>query len=116
MKTYHGSCHCGAVQFSVTTDMSSAITCNCSHWARKGFLLHFVPKGQFTLESGADSLTEYRFNKKHIAHLFCKMCGVQCFGYGSDPEGNETVAVNLNTLENFSSESIAVVTYDGKSV
>jgi hypothetical protein len=44
------------------------------------------------------------------------MCGVQCFGYGSDPEGNETVAVNLNTLENFSSESIAVVTYDGKSV
>ncbi len=115
MKTYHGSCHCGAVQFEVAVDITSAIRCNCSYCARKGMLLTFLPKTQFTLTAGEDSLTEYRFNTKHIAHTFCKVCGVQCFGSAIGEDGGETLALNTNTLEDFSREGVAVHDYDGKS-
>ena len=57
MKTYRGSCHCGAVTYSVEGDIpDTAMSCNCSHCRRKGFLLAFVPIDQFRLESGADQL------------------------------------------------------------
>ena len=36
-----GSCHCGAVQFTVDGEPDQALECNCSHCARKGFLLWF---------------------------------------------------------------------------
>ncbi|MCB4859710.1 hypothetical protein K7W03_08860 [Sphingobium sp. PNB] len=46
---YTGSCHCGAVTFTVAADApSEAMTCNCSHCRRKGFMLTFVPADQFT--------------------------------------------------------------------
>ena len=41
---YTGSCHCGAVTFTVAADApTEAMSCNCSHCSRKGFLLTFVP-------------------------------------------------------------------------
>lgn len=45
MKTYQGSCHCGAVAYMVNieTDFTEGMRCNCSHCRRKGFLLAFAP-------------------------------------------------------------------------
>ena len=41
---YEGSCHCGAVTYTVEGDIpDTAMSCNCSHCRRKGFLLTFVP-------------------------------------------------------------------------
>ena len=80
---YSGSCHCGAVTFTVDAEApKGAMSCNCSHCQRKGFLLTFVPAGQFTLASGEDQLTTYTFNKHAIRHRFCQTCGVQAFGEG----------------------------------
>jgi len=53
-------------------------------------------------------------NKKKIAHLFCKTCGVQGFGFGTDSEGNETVAVNLRTLSDFNMSQLGVQEFNGK--
>ncbi len=78
-------------------------------------LLSFIPKAQFTLKNGEDSLTEYRFNTKHIAHTFCKVCGVQCFGSAVGTDGDTTFAVNVNTLENFSFIDVEIQDFDGKS-
>ncbi len=115
MKTYNGSCHCGAVTFSLESEIEKVIECNCSHCARKGFLLHFVPGTQFTLLSGEENLTEYRFNKMHIAHLFCKTCGVQCFGKATNQEGVETVAVNVRTLPDLDISALTIEHFDGKN-
>lgn len=115
MQTHHGSCHCGAVTFTVTADITKAIECNCSHCARKGFLLAFIPGEQFTLLTGKDNLTEYRFNKKHIAHLFCKTCGVQCFGKGTSPDGKETFAVNVRSIPDIDVNMLTITQVDGKS-
>jgi len=115
MKTHKGSCHCGVVTWEVEADIKEVIECNCSHCARKGFLLFFAPASQFKLLSGKDNLTEYRFNKKNIAHLFCKTCGVQSFGRSKDMEGNETVAVNARCVSDLDLDSLKINKVDGKS-
>lgn len=113
---YSGSCHCGAVRFTVDADLpSGAMSCNCSHCRRKGFLLTFVPAEQFTLESGAAVLTEYRFHKKNIRHLFCATCGCQGFGEGKGPDGKETRMVNLRCVPDCDIEALTIENVDGAS-
>lgn len=116
MKTYQGSCHCGAVTYDVTAEFTEGMHCNCTHCKRKGFLLAFVPESSFTLKSGEENLTRYQFNKMHIDHLFCKTCGVQSFSKGADPAGNVMYAVNLNCLLDFDTTAIKVTEYDGLSL
>lgn len=115
MKIHQGSCHCGAITFTATTDIEKVMECNCSHCARKGFLLTFIPKEQFTLLTGEDNLTEYLFNKKHIHHLFCKTCGVQAFSHAADKDGKETVAVNVRCLPDVDLTTLTIEKFDGKN-
>lgn len=114
-KSYTGSCHCGAVQFTVSADVSRVMECNCSHCSRKGFLLAFVQEKDFQLTSGADVLTEYRFNKKQIAHQFCKICGVQPFGSGAMPDGTPVKAVNVRCIEGIDLGALERQQVDGRS-
>ena len=99
MKTYHGQCHCGAVRYTATTDLSSLGDCNCSRCRRLGWVMQSMPEADFTLLSGAENLTTYRFNTEMIDHLFCKTCGIESFSRGSDGKGNEMVMINVNCLE-----------------
>lgn len=112
-QTYEGGCHCGAVRFRCEADLSTVIECNCSHCSKKGLLLVFQPRSQFTLERGEDSLTEYRFNKRVIAHQFCKVCGVQPFAFGADPKGGEMAAINVRCLDGVDLTALNRVAYDG---
>lgn len=114
-RTLEGSCHCGAVRFTVETDLASVNVCNCSHCRRKGFMLAFVPEAQFTLLSGGDAQTEYRFNSKKIEHLFCKTCGVQSFGRGPGPEGASMMAVNLRCVDGLDLDALSTTPVDGRS-
>ena len=115
MKTYEGGCHCGAVRYSVETDLASVLSCNCSHCSKKGFLLSFVPAAAFTLTQGEEALTEYRFNKKQIQHLFCKTCGVQSFGKGNGPDGTAMIALNVRCLDGVQLEELTITPVDGKN-
>lgn len=115
-KTHTGGCHCGKVRFEVTLDLAEpAITCNCSICGRSGTMLRFVPADSFTLLSGADSLTDYRFNHKLINHLFCKVCGIKSFATGVSPDGVETRAINVRCLDDVDLATVPTVPYDGKS-
>ncbi len=117
VRTYAGSCHCGAVKYEVTmVPPQKAAACNCSLCSRAGWLLAFVPDGNFRLLSGEDELTEYRFNKRHINHLFCSKCGVRPFSRGTDRSGAATVAVNLRTLADFDVTALEVHSFDGASL
>lgn len=72
--------------------------------------------GAFTLERGEEHLTEYRFNTKRIAHLFCDICGVQSFGRGTDDKGVATVAVNVRCLDGVDLASLHPIAYNGKDI
>jgi hypothetical protein len=114
---FEGSCHCGAVTFSIDADPpTSAISCNCSHCRRKGFLLAFFPVEQFTLQSGADKLRSYTFNKHMIEHSFCTTCGTQAFAYGVNPDGSPVRAINLRCVPEIDLDSLELQQFDGASV
>lgn len=112
---YNGSCHCGAVEFTVEGDIpGEAMSCNCSHCRRKGFLLSFVPAGTFTLNRGEDVLTDYLFNKHAITHRFCSVCGAQPFAEGKGKDG-ETRAVNLRCVPDADLDTLTLQKIDGAS-
>lgn len=112
---YQGGCHCKAVRYEVEADLSRTMTCNCSHCSAKGFILSFVPAEKFALLSGEDSLSEYRFNTKKIAHLFCSVCGTESFARGSDQEGNQTIMINVRCLDDVDLSALHPTEVDGKS-
>ncbi|MCR4266823.1 GFA family protein [Nitratireductor sp. ZSWI3] len=112
---YEGGCHCGAVRYSVEVDLANPITCNCSYCSKRGSILAFAPAGNFSLEKGESSLTEYRFNTKRIAHLFCSTCGMQSFGRGAMPDGTEMVAVNVRCLDGVDPNTLTTQEFDGRS-
>lgn len=97
--SFEGSCQCGAVTFTVDADVpTKAVSCNCSICRCKGLLLAFFPAAQFTLTSGEDQLSGYRFNTKQIEHHFCRTCGTQPFSSGAGPDGAPMRAVNLRCV------------------
>jgi len=115
-KTHTGSCHCGAVRYRVTIDLTKpVISCNCSMCGRSGTLLSFVPATQFELLSGEDALRDYLFNKHAIHHLFCTTCGIKSFARGLARDGTPTVAVNVRCLEEVDLDALNVQKSDGRS-
>ncbi|WOE74228.1 GFA family protein [Alterisphingorhabdus coralli] len=78
--TVEGGCHCGAVRFSANVEREPVLLdCNCSICRRTGYLHLIVPHADFTLLSGADALTSYRFGTGAAEHLFCRVCGIKSF-------------------------------------
>jgi hypothetical protein len=94
-----GGCHCGAVRFSVQLPDPPvpALDCNCSICRMSGFVHIMVPHDDFALESGAESVTSYRFGTGTAEHLFCSKCGVKSF---YQPRSHaDSWSVNANCLD-----------------
>ncbi|MDD5084016.1 MAG: GFA family protein [Candidatus Moranbacteria bacterium] len=111
MKKYLGGCHCGLVRYEVETELTDALSCNCSHCSKKGLVLVFVDKEKFKLLSGRENLTEYFFNKKAIRHLFCDVCGTESFAEGvTFPK----VAINVRCLDGIDMKTVQTKDFNGK--
>ena len=118
-KTFHGSCHCGAVRFEADLDLTQpTYRCNCSICRRNRFWAAVVKPAQFRVIAGRDELKQYLFGDKSMGHAFCKTCGVRPYGLGHSPEVGEVVGVNIGCLENTLPEELAAapIRYcDGKN-
>jgi hypothetical protein len=79
LRSYNGSCHCGAVTFRNETDFPDLTTSDCAICRRKNALMVKVHETQFELLSGEDALAEYRFHTHTARHYFCKTCGIYPF-------------------------------------
>ncbi|MCG8486450.1 MAG: GFA family protein [Chromatiales bacterium] len=115
MNTYHGSCHCGQIKFSVTTNIDKVVSCNCSICSKKGVLHHRVAAEQFNLLEGKEFLSLYQFDTKEAKHFFCKVCGIHPF---SNPRAApEMYSINLRCLDDFNldSEVYEVVSFNGRN-
>jgi hypothetical protein len=113
---HKGGCHCGNVRYSVEiAAFEPVISCNCSMCQKRGSLLTFVPADSFTLEKGADALTEYLFNKHVIHHKFCSTCGILPFAEGKGPDGKAMVAINVRCLDDIDLKSLNVTEFDGRN-
>ena len=112
--THRGGCHCGAITFEVDAPAALVLhDCNCSICRMTGFLHLIVDKSSFRLLSGAENLTEYRFNTGVARHLFCGQCGIKSFYVPrSDPDG---VSINFNCLEQERVVSHRTEPFDGRN-
>lgn len=115
-RSYEGGCHCGNVRYQAEADLGTVIECNCSHCGKKGLLLHFIPAEDFRLHRGTDALVDYRFNTHRIEHPFCQTCGVQSFARGRQPDGSDTVALNVRCLDGVDPGDLEITPFDGRSL
>lgn len=111
-----GGCHCGAVRFEAQVDISSGTECNCSYCSKAAPLLAFTGTDDFRLIAGAEAMTDYRFNKHAIAHLFCSTCGISAFGKARAPDGREMVAVNLRCVDDIDLAAVARQPFNGAAL
>lgn len=107
VRTYSGSCHCGAIRFEVDVDLAAGTNrCNCSICtkARAWFVL---VKGDDKVRvlAGERAHTEYQWKPKgqdasHLHYQFCKTCGVRAFGWGeAEQMGGKFYFVSVASLD-----------------
>jgi hypothetical protein len=112
---YSGGCHCAAVRFELLAPEALELgDCNCSMCRRSGYLHLVVPKADFQLTQGEESLTSYRFNTETANHLFCSTCGIKSFYVPrSHPTG---ISVNARCLDSYLAVTEAVIhPFDGQN-
>lgn len=119
LRTYTGSCHCGAVRFEAEIDLAQpTYRCNCSICRRNRFWPAIVAPDAFRLLAGEDQLTRYVFNTKRNEHWFCRTCGVRPFGIGNAAGPDRIYGVNLGCLEDVTDAELAaapIVYIDGRA-
>jgi hypothetical protein len=86
-----GQCHCGVIQWEATLPHKIALNCHCnmcrslngadySSWI-------VIPSNQFSILSGADTLSTYLASEKFLKS-FCSQCGstVSCINNDKFPD------------------------------
>jgi hypothetical protein len=115
-RTWHGSCHCGAVRFEADLDLAlGTARCNCSfcarvrNWAARG------EPGDLRVIAGEDRLGRYSASGPGHEHCFCQVCGVRLFSRGEIEGMGPFVTVMVTVLEGAHDELVAapVIFQDG---
>lgn len=108
-----GSCHCGAVQWTLDGDPDSATACNCTLCRRYGVLWAYDYEDEGIRTSGPTRV--YIHGDKTIGFHFCSVCGCIAFWRSLMPvsSGRRRIAVNLRLSEPDSVAGIPIAHFDG---
>lgn len=93
------TCHCGAVELSVTLSngLATARRCDCSFCARRGAAAVTAPLDGVEIVKGADKLTLYQWGTRTAQHYFCSVCGI--YTHHRRRSNPNELGINLGTLE-----------------
>ena len=76
---HRGSCHCGAVVFSLDWPLTEFTTCDCSLCVKRNAVMVKAPEAALTVLQGEDALRLYQWNTRRAKHYFCGVCGIYVF-------------------------------------
>jgi hypothetical protein len=114
LKTYSGSCHCGAVRFEASLDLSEGTNrCNCSICSKARAWFVLVSPDRFRLIAGADAQAEYQWTSpgqegSNLHYHFCKTCGIRTAGRGDrGPQGGLFYFVAVAALDDANPDELA---------
>jgi hypothetical protein len=114
LKTYAGSCHCGAVRFEAEIDLDQGTyRCNCSACTKARAWFVLVSPDRFREIAGADAETEYQWTPAgrpapNLHYRFCKTCGVRTAGRGEHgPGGSPFYFVAIASLDDLDPDDVA---------
>ena len=116
-KTFHGSCHCGAIRFEADIDLSAGTgQCNCTYCTKVRWWGTLVRPSAFRLVKGRrEDMGDYS-KSDYGHHRFCKTCGIQPFGDCNIPQiGGEFVSVNLHCLDDADLTGVTIQYQDGRN-
>lgn len=114
MQSYRGSCHCGAVIFTIRTDLGYSVRCDCSMCRRRGAIMVRCDQDDLEIRSGQDALTEYRFNTNVAVHSFCGTCGTYVFHRMRKLP--DKYAVNAGCFEDVDPSALSPIFIEGSKV
>ena len=115
MKTYRGTCFCGAVAFEADGDLAAGtMRCNCRFCRRMRYWEMRLPNpAGFRLIRGREALAETPPSRPgdgsgQMHHYFCRLCGTRLWTEGEIAEmGGAFVAVFVPALDANEDELIA---------
>jgi len=114
LKTYSGSCHCGAVRFEADIDLDDGTNrCNCSLCGKARAWFTLVSPARYRLLKGAGAQAEYAWVPpgragSNLHFHFCKTCGVRTVGRGEHgPQGGEFYFVPVAALDDAAPDALA---------
>jgi hypothetical protein len=114
MKTYSGSCHCGAVRFQAELDFAQGtVKCNCTSCVKARSWLILAPAARFRLVKGEERQAEYQWTPPErpmptVKYHFCKSCGIRTPGLGElEAMGGAFYAVQVSLLDDLDREELA---------
>jgi hypothetical protein len=121
LKTYSGSCHCGAVRFEADLDISAGTgKCNCSICAKTRLWSVRARPDAFRLVVGEAAMKDYQGKNKVAHHPFCTHCGVRAFEWVDVPNmtGTKYFNINIACLDGVDVDELMaapVTYYDGRN-
>jgi hypothetical protein len=115
LRTYSGSCHCGAVRYEAELDLAAGtMRCNCSLCTKARAWFVFAKGAEhFRLLSGESALAEYRWTpagraESALQYRFCRTCGIRAFARGElEALGGTFHAVPVTSLDGVDADELA---------
>jgi len=101
MKTYKGSCHCGAIRYEADIDLAKgAGKCNCTYCLKARAWAVAIKPSEFRLAPGSAPGIAYHKHPQAPLKYHCGVCGVHTHATGdADYMGGAFVQVFVATLD-----------------
>lgn len=106
-----GSCHCGAVRFTVEAPIAELTTCDCSLCVKKNAVMAKVHEDALTITAGEDLLSLYQWNTRRAKHYFCSRCGIYTFH--RKRAAPDHYGINVFCLDGFDPSQVPVRATEG---
>jgi hypothetical protein len=108
LKTFKGSCHCGAVSYEADLDLSRGTgRCNCTFCLKNRAWGIYIKPDAFRLAPGSEEGVSYLKNPQAPVKYHCGRCGVLTHGrVDADYMGGAFVCIFVTTLDDVSPEEL----------